>query len=116
MRNLENYDEFMEFCADALEPIVKICADRDVAEAFRAKKLLGAVAVICRRYKDETAAVLAAIEGITAEEFKAAFSPREIPAKLNALLNSPEVRELFASAQQTDGASSSGTAQEATRE
>ena len=112
MRNLKNYDEFMDFCGDALEPIVTICADREVAAAFREKKVLKSVAIVCKKYREETAAVLAALDGCTVEEFKRTFNPAEIPAKLTALLNSPEFKELFGSAQTTSGASSSGTAQE----
>lgn len=113
MRNLNNYDEFMDFCGDALEPIITICADKEVAEAFREKKILKAVAVMCKKHKDGVASVLAALDGCTSEEFKAAFNPKDIPAKLTALLNSPEIKELFGSAQQNTGATSSGTAQEA---
>lgn len=114
MRNLKNYDEFMDFCGDALEPIVTICADKEVAAAFREKKILKAAAVVCKRYREETAAVLAALDGCTVEEFKATFSPADIPTKLTELLNSPEVKALFGSAQNKNEASSSGTAQEAT--
>ncbi len=115
MRNLKNYDEFMDFAADALEPIVKICADGDVAASLRGGKILAAAAVICKKYKDEAAAVLAAFEGVTVEEFKSEFSPFEIPKKLTALLNSEEAKQLFGSAQtETTGAASSGDAQEAT--
>jgi hypothetical protein len=38
MRNLKNYDEFMDFCGDALEPIVTICADKEVAAALGIKE------------------------------------------------------------------------------
>lgn len=117
MRNLKNYDEFMDFAADALEPIVRICADGDVAGALRGGNVLAAASVICRKHKDEAAAVLAAFEGITVEEFKSAFSPLEIPKKLTALLNSEEAKQFFGSAQtETTGAASSGNAQEATPE
>jgi hypothetical protein len=114
MRNLKNYDEFMDFCGDALEPIVTICADKEAAAAFREKKILKAAAVVCKKYKEETAAVLAALDGCTIEEFKATFSPKDVPAKLTELLNSPEFKDLFGSAQNKNEASSSGTAQEAT--
>ena len=114
MRNLKNYDEFMDFCGDALEPIVTICADKEVAAAFREKKILTAAIVVCKKYREETAAVLAALDGCTVEEFKATFNPKEIPVKLITLLNSPEFKDLFGSAQNKNEASSSGTAQEAT--
>lgn len=114
MRNLKNYDEFMDFCGDALEHIVIICADKEVAAAFREKKLVKAAAIVCKKYREETAAVLAALDGCTIEELKASFNPVEIPAKLTALISSPEFTGLFGSAQTKNGASSSGTAQEAT--
>lgn len=114
MRNLKNYDEFMDFCGDALEPIVTICADKEAAAAFREKKILKAAAIVCKKYKEETAAVLAALDGCTIEEFKASFNPVEIPAKLTAFISSLEFAELFGSAQTENEASSSGTAQEAT--
>ena len=112
MRNLKNYDEFMAFCADALDPIVSICADSNVAQAFRAKNTLGAVKEICKNHAEEVAVVLAALDGVTVERFKAEFSPLSIPKRLTDLLNADEVKELFAYAQQTVGASSSGNAQE----
>lgn len=116
MRNLNNYDEFMEFCADALEPIVTICADKEVAEAFRSKQILRAAAVICKKHKDEAAAVFAALDGVTVEEFKAEFRPATLPKRLTELLNSPQIKELFPSAQTGTGAASSGIAQENTQE
>ena len=112
MRNLKNYDEFMAFCADALDPIVSICADSNVAQAFRAKNTLGAVKEICKNHAEEVAVVLAALDGVTVERFKAEFSPLSIPKRLTELLNADEVKDLFAYAQQTDCASSSGNAQE----
>lgn len=117
MRNLNNYDDFMLFLADAFDPFCVICADKDVAAAFRSGgRISSVVSLICRKYSSEIAAVLAALEGITAEEFKAKFSPVELFAKVTDLLNSGAVKELFASAQQTEGASSSGTVPEATQE
>lgn len=111
MRNLKDYDEFMEFTADAFEPICMICADPDVAAVFRSGgRIASAVSVICRKHKDEAAAILGALEGMTADEYRAAFSPFAIPGKIRELLSSGMVSELFASAQQTAGASSSGTA------
>lgn len=116
MRDLKNYDEFMDFCADAFEPICVICADAEVAAIFRGGgKIAAAVGVICRNHKEEVAAVLGALDGMTADEFKAAFSPAAIPGKLKALLSDPSVKELFASAQQTTGVRSSGDAQGATQ-
>ena len=112
MRNLKNYDEFMAFCADAMDAIVSICADSNVAQAFRAKNTLGAVKEICKKHAEEVAVVLAVLDDVTVERFKADFSPLSIPKRLTELLNTDEVKELFAYAQQTDGASSSGTAQE----
>lgn len=111
MRNLMDYDEFMEFAADAFEPICMICADPEVASVFRAGgKIATAVSVICRKHKDEAAVILGALEGMTADEYRAAFSPFAIPGRIRELLSSGVVKELFASAQQTAGASSSGTA------
>ena len=112
MRNLKNYDEFMVFCADALDPIVAICADSEVAQAFRSKNTIGAVKAICRNHAEEVAVVMAALDGVTVEQFKADFSPLSIPKRLTELLNADEVKELFAYAQQTAGASPSGNAQE----
>lgn len=116
MRNLNNYDEFMEFCADALDPIVTICADKEIAEVFRSGQILRAATVICRKYKDEAAAVFAAIDGVTVEEFKAEFRLATLPRRLTEILNSPQIKELFPSAQTGTGAASSGIAQENTQE
>ena len=114
MRDPKNYDEFMDFCGDALEPIVTICADGEVAAAFREKKMLKVAIIVCKRYSEETAAVLASLDGCTVEEFKRTFSPAAIFAKLTELIDSEEFKSLFGSAQTKTDASPSGTAQEIT--
>lgn len=117
MRNLNNYDEFMLFLADALEPFCVICADNEVAAAIRSGgRVVSSATLICRKFPGEIAAILAALDGKTVEEFKASFTPMALIDKVMDLLNSGAVKKLFTSAQQTEGASSSANAQEATAE
>lgn len=112
MRNLNNYDEFMAFIAEALEPFAEICADPDIAAAFRSGgKAVGVASMICRKYPDQIAAVLAATDGISVYDFKEAFNPLSLFGRVSDLLNSDVAKQLFASAQQTEGASRSGNVQ-----
>lgn len=112
MRDLNNYDEFMAFLADALEPFAVICADAEVANAFRSGgRMVGVASLICRKFPTEIATVLSAIEGISADEFKAKFSPILLVQRVSDLLKSDAIKQLFASAQSTEGASQSVSVQ-----
>lgn len=109
-RDLNNYDEFMAFLAEAMEPIALICADAEIAAVFRSSgRAVDAVAKICSQHSGEIAAVLAAYDGVTVEEFKAAFSPIALFSRVRGLIESDAIKQLFASAQSRAGASASAS-------
>lgn len=118
MRDINNnYDDFCDFVAEALEPVVRIAADPAVAEMVRTKKpkLLVAKHLIAA-HKDDVASVLAAYEGVTEDAFKGAFSAMKIVKSVLEMLNSPVVEEVFQSAEQKVDATPSVSASESAPE
>lgn len=114
MRDIRNnYDDFMDFLADAMEPIARIAADSAVAAVFRENKPLVALAKpLLRGHRDDMAAVLAALNGDTVEGFKAGFNAVEAVNAMIRMLSNPDMKTVFPSAEQKTGAASSGSAPE----
>ena len=63
MRDIQhNYDDFMEFLADAMEPLARIAADPEVAAVFRENKPVVTLAKpLLKAHRDDMAAALAAL-------------------------------------------------------
>ena len=118
MRDLKNnYDDLMDFLGDAFEPICRIMSDNEIAEIFRSNgAVMSLAAPICKNHRDDIAAVIAAYRGITLEEFRENFDALELFKSVVDLLKSPAVNELFKSAEQRRGATSSVSASQNLRE
>lgn len=114
MRNIsKNYDDFMEFIGDAAEPIIRIAADPEIHGIIRSgKPKLLLIKPLCSKHKDNVAEIAAAMEGVSAEEFKASFSAGKLMKSVIQMINSPLVTMLFQSAEQRKDATSSGSATE----
>lgn len=112
MRDIKNnYDDFAEFLADAMEPIARIAADPDVAAVFRDNKpIISLAKPLLGGHRDDMAEVLAALNGDTVAGFKANFNALEMVRSLMSLLSRPEIRTVFQYAEQTEGATSSVSA------
>lgn len=114
MRDIQhNYDDFMEFLADAMEPLARIAADPEVAAVFRENKPVVTLAKpLLKAHRDDMAAVLAALKGDTVDGFKAGFNAVEALNSMLRMLSDPDMKTVFPCAEQMTGAASSGSAPE----
>lgn len=115
-QNFRNLDSF----ADMLEPAVEIINSKAVKDAVKQHKSY--VALISIAIKENKAAVvklLAALDGVPAEEYKVPGTLGMIK-KLLALGNDPELKDLaqdlFTLQAQMKGGASSGSATESTED
>ena len=108
-------EEELELFADLLEPVAEILSDNAVAGVFRSGgKPITAIKYAIKNHKGAVIEILARIDGIPVEEYK--VSAITLPVKLLALLNRPEVIDLFTSAEQMSDAAPSGSATENTED
>lgn len=114
MRDIKyNYDDFMDFVGEALEPICNIMADAEIAAMFKANAPIVKLAKpICTAHRDDVTQVVAAYRGITVDELKSGFNAVMMLKSVFEMLNNKDVRELFHSADQMTGATSSVSASE----
>lgn len=103
-------DAALECLADIIEPAVAIIGDAEIVEALQGANKLVAVKKILKTYKKEVVEILAALDGVPADEYE--VSVLSLPFKLLEILNDKELVKLFQSAEQTGGAKSSASALE----
>lgn len=96
MKNLNRFDDFFEFAAQAGEAICALLADewftppdpgqtRDSAEFLR---FIG-------RQKDNMLIIASAAEGVTAEAFKEMYPPAALTDRVGEVMREPNVRDFF---------------------
>lgn len=108
-------EEELELFADLIEPVAEILADNAVSGVFRSGgKPVTAIKYAIKNHKSAVIEILARIEGVPVDEYR--VSAITLPVKLLALLNKPEVKDLFTSAEQTSVAAHSGSAMEVTED
>lgn len=95
MRKLSDIkgDAAIEFWCDILEPMTKICEDPVVLGYISGKKRskVGlAIAEIARKHRKEVTEVLAAIEGVSVNEYRKTASALSIPQTLKILVGDPD--------------------------
>lgn len=108
LRNEEALDAF----ADLLEPASEIIGDDAVKTAFRSGEKLKAVKVAIKNHKTAIIEILARLDGVEPSEYKVGVFT--LPAKILALLNQPDMQEVFTGLGQIGGGASSGSATETT--
>lgn len=109
-------EEQLELFADLLEPAAEIISDKEVAEILRGKgKPVTAVKLAIKNHKSAVIELLAALDGKTPEAYSVP-GPVALTAKLVAMLNDPELKDLFTLQPQKTGAGSSGAATESTED
>jgi len=113
MRNLSNEDE-LELLADLIEPAAEILGDGAVSNAFKSGDTLHAIKYAIKNHKKAVIEIMARVDGVPVEEYK--ISALTLPVKVIALLNKPEVKELFTVQDQTNGVGASGPAMENTED
>lgn len=103
-------DRALDVLADIIEPSAEIMADENVKNAARAGNKVAAVKHILKDHKTAIFAILAATEGITADEYRAKTNLATLPAELLEMLNDPALTSLFQSQGQEMAAEPFGSA------
>lgn len=108
-------EEELDLLADLLEPAAEILGDKAVGDVFRTGgKPIVAVKYAIKNHKDAVIEILARIDGVPVKDYK--VSAITLPVKLLSLLNRPELKDLFTSAEQMSDAAPSGSATENTED
>ena len=108
-------EEELELFADLLEPVAEILTDNAVRSVIQSGgKPITAIKWAIKNHKKATIEILARLDDVPVEEYK--VSAITLPIKLLALVNKPEVQDLFSSAEQMSGAALSGSATEVTQD
>lgn len=106
----------IEFIGDIIEPVSKIFSDEIVREFFskNADNKSAIAKHICKEYATETIEVLAAMQGVTPEEYEG--NPFTIMMQVFEIMNDPDLMSVFISSEQKTENKSSGSATENTEE
>ena len=103
-------EEALHLLGDLIEPAVSIMRDKNVVNAARSGNILDIVKLMCKDHAKEVNTIMAIAERQDPATYEVGFF--ELPNKLVALLNEPEVMQLFMPQGQTEEKSSSGSASE----
>lgn len=106
----------IEFIGDIIEPVSKIFSD-EIVRGFFSKNADNKSAIakhICKEYAKETIEVLAAMQGVTPEEYEG--NPFTIMMQVFEILNDPDLMSVFISSEQKTEDKFSGSATENTEE
>lgn len=120
-------DRVFDVIADIIDPVANIAQDDDAASFFKREKLPDGVTAkdflmqrarktipaLLKGHKSDIIAILAAIDGVSAEEYKKSLNLVKLMRDATELLTDEAFGELFISAQSE---TSSGSAQENTTE
>lgn len=89
-------EEELDLFADLVEPVAEILSDAAVADVFRGGgKPATAVKYAIKNHKQAVIEILARIDDVPVDQYK--ITALALPVKLLALLNRPEVKDLFTS-------------------
>ena len=120
-------DRTLEVIAEIIDPIANIAEDEEASAIFKREKLPDGMTakkfllnrarkslpVLLKGHKADIIAILAALEGVSAEEYKKTLNLVKLPKDCIDILTDEVFTELFISAQ---SGISSGSAQENTEE
>lgn len=102
----------LDLLAELIEPGAEIMGDQTVVDAAKDGNMARVASIAIKRHKKAVLRVLAALEGVPAEEYHCnVFS---LPAKLVELFNDPDIAQLFTFAGQTEEQTASGSLTENT--
>lgn len=99
----------IEFIGDIIEPVSKIFSD-EIVRGFFSKNADNKSAIakhICKEYATETIEVLAAMQGVTPEEYEG--NPFTIMMQIFEIMNDPDLMSVFISPEQKTEKKSSGS-------
>ena len=109
-----NEEELDLFC-DLLDPVSEILTDRAVVDNLRrGGNKIPAIKYAIKNHKAAVIQILARIDGVPVEDYK--VSAITIPVRLLALVNLPEVQDLFSLAERKNAAAQSVSAMENTKD
>lgn len=100
----------IEFIGDIIEPVSKIFSD-EIVRGFFSKNADNKSAIvkhICKEYATEAIEVLAAMQGITPEEYEG--NPFTIMMQVFEIMNDPDLLSVFTSSEQKTASTSFGSA------
>ena len=109
-------EEQLELFADLLEPAAEILGDEEIAKVFKGGgKAVTAVKMAIKNHKAAVVALLAALDGESAETYVVP-APPILAVKLLNFLNDPDLQQLFTSPGQKNVAASFGSDTESTED
>ena len=109
-------EEQLDLFAELLEPSAEIFSDKEVAKILQGKgKPITAVKLAIKNHKSAVVALLAALDGVSAEDYIVP-APPVLAVKLLNFLNDPDLQQLFTSPAQQNAAASSGSDMESTED
>lgn len=109
--NEENLDLF----ADLLEPVTEIISDGEISASLkRGEKPVSAVKIAIKRHKGAVVQILALIDGEDPATYVVG-SPLVLFNRLIAIMNNPDIQELFTGQGLKTAAASSGSATATTK-
>lgn len=100
-------EQAMNALADLIDPVSEICS-KELLAMLSARDFKGAAKKLLGEHQGAVITILAVMDCTKPEEYK--FNPFQLLAKLLALLNDPEMVQLFTSQLQSAGVGSSGAA------
>jgi len=105
-------EKALEVVAELIEPVAKICADKEVINAFKDSKL-AAIKTLIKNHKAEVMLIMATLDDTPVEDYH--INILTLPKKLLEILNDEDFMSLFTYAEQTTVGKSSGSAMENTK-
>lgn len=118
MRSLQNFDDFCAIVTDSADAVETIINNPELKESFRNDSIFMFICKVIKSHKEELKIIVAALDGeCTPEDAFEKYGTADIARMVRDIKADPlfgELKAAFPSAQKKQGASSSGTAQEAT--
>ena len=109
---IQGADTCFDFICDILDPIVEVAGDEEIKAAFdkdSEKTVADVVKMILQGHRRAAKEILAALNGVTLEEFEISCTMGSLIGGLMQLFNDPDLSSFFPWRAQTDSVTSSGS-------
>lgn len=98
MRDLNKYDDFMDFLGDAFGAFAVIGQDEKLRDMLTENAGVALIVTrLCKEHREEVAEIVAAARGETVEEFRANYTTTGLMRELVRLISNPDVAAVFRS-------------------
>jgi hypothetical protein len=104
----------LDLLAEIIDPVAKILADQEIWRIAQKGRAIDGVKYGIKNYKNEIIEILAAMDGVPADEYKCNIFT--LPMKVMEIINDKEMQDFFTSQFQMMEETSFGTATENTEE